>query len=49
MTEQMTEAGAFVLCTAIALFWIVVGLIVRVHAQRRSGGGSGSTATGLAQ
>jgi hypothetical protein len=35
MTEQMTQAGAFVLCTAIAVFWIAIAALVRAHAQRR--------------
>lgn len=35
MTEQMTATGAFILCTAIALFWVGIGILVRVHAHRR--------------
>jgi hypothetical protein len=35
MTEQMTATGVLILCTAIALFWAGIGILVRVHAHRR--------------
>ena len=35
MTEQMTEAGAFLLVAAVAAFWIAVAALVRLHAYRR--------------
>lgn len=35
MTEQMTATGVLILCTAIALFWLAIGTLVRMHAHRR--------------
>lgn len=48
MTEQMTEAGAFLLVAAVAAFWIAVAALVRLHAYRRRTHDTKTSASGAA-
>ena len=48
MTEQMTEAGAFLLVVGVAAFWIATAALVRLHAYRRRTRGTNTSATGAA-